>query len=91
MSLRPYSADLQDAHGYAPLAVGDALQVKAQVATALCNVSLAVANGNSFAATTTSGTTLLTVGPFANACVIQLGAKGLVRVETSVAGMSSAV
>ena len=91
MAARPFSADLSDTHTFANLAVGDALLIKAQVATASCQVSLAVANGNVFAATQTAGTTLLQVGPFANACTLQLAASGLVRVETSVAGLSVTV
>ena len=89
--IRPYSADLNNTHSYANLAIGDALLIKAQDALSVCQVSLAVANGNVFAATQTAGTALLQVGPFANVCTLQLNASGNVRVETSVAGLSVTV
>lgn len=90
-AVRPFSADLADTHTQVSLALGDALMVKAQVATASATVNLAVANGVSYAGATTSGTTLLQAGPFAAAVVLNIMANGQVRVETSVAGLSAAV
>lgn len=90
-AVRPFSADLADTHTQASLALGDALMVKAQVATASGTVNLAVANGVVYAGATTSGTALLQVGPFAAAVVLNVMANGQVRVETSVAGLSVAV
>lgn len=90
-AIRPYSADLNNTHSLVHLALGDALQIKAQDALSSAQVSLNQANGVSYAGDVTSGTALLTVGPFAAKVVLQINATGLVRVETSVAGLSSAV
>ena len=90
-AVRPFSADLADTHTQAPLAQGDALLLKAQNATSQATVNLAVANGVSYAGAQTAGTTTLQVGPFAAAVVLNINAAGLVRVETSVTGMSVAV
>ena len=90
-AVRPFSKDLVSTHSQAPLALGDALLVKAQDATSTATVNLAVANGVNYAGANTSGTTLLQVGPFAAAVVLNIMANGNVRVETSVAGMSVTV
>lgn len=89
--IRPYSADLDNSHAQVPLALGDALMIKASVASAGATVNLAVANGVVYAGAATSGTTLLQVGPFAADVVLNVMATGKVRVETSVAGLSAAV
>ena len=90
-AVRPFSADLNNNNTRVPLALGDALLLKAQNATSQAKVYLAEANGVSYAGATTSGTTTLQVGPFAAAVVLQLMATGSVRAETSVAGMSVTV
>lgn len=90
-AVRPYSADLNNNAARVPLALGDALMLKAQNATSQGRVALAEANGVSYAGAATSGTTTLQVGPFAAAVVLQLSAAGSVRAETSVAGMSVTV
>jgi len=86
--IRPFSADLNNTHCLAALAVGDSLSLKAQDATSSASVSLNEANGVSYAGATTSGTTRLDVGPFAAKVVLQISATGNVRVETNVAGVS---
>ena len=90
-AIRPFSADLSNTHTLVPLALGDALLIKAQDSTSAAQVSLNEANGVSYAGAATSGQTTLQVGPFANKVVLQVNANGNVRVETSVAGMSVAV
>lgn len=90
-AVRPYSADLNNTHAIVNLALGDALMLKAQDATSVATVSLNEANGVSYAGASTSGQTLLQVGPFAAAVKLQLGVTGKVRAETSVAGLSAVV
>lgn len=90
-AIRPYSADLSNTHVLVPLAVGDALLIKAQDATSAAQVSLNEANGVVYAGAATAAQALLQVGPFASKVVLQVNANGNVRVETSVAGLSVAV
>ena len=90
-AVRPFSADLNNTHCLVRLAQGDALMLKAQDATSVGSVSLNEANGVSYAGASTSGTTLLQVGPFAANVRLQVNANGSVRVETSVAGLSATV
>jgi hypothetical protein len=85
-------AIIANCHRTVPLLVGDALNIKAMDSSGSANVALTAAVGGvSFSPTATSGTTLLTVGPFSATVELTIQTTGNVKMAWSFAGLSAAV